>query len=89
MVGRTWRSAPPGLLNGIELRKLDAYQMPGTTSESVILQFCGSRVVSSLPCTGFRRIVSLRAVPAKVLPPVASHQNSISTDSQSVEILNS
>jgi 16S rRNA (guanine527-N7)-methyltransferase len=27
-----------GLLNGIELRKLTSYQMPGTESESVILQ---------------------------------------------------
>ena len=27
-----------GLLNGIELRKLDSYNMPGTESESVILQ---------------------------------------------------
>ncbi len=32
-----------GLLGGIELRKLDAYQMPGTTSESVILQLLRPR----------------------------------------------
>ena len=28
-----------GLLNGVELRRVDAYNMPGTKSESVILQF--------------------------------------------------
>lgn len=32
-----------GLMHGIELRKLGAYTMPSTTSESVILQLCKPR----------------------------------------------
>ncbi len=32
-----------GLLNGIELRRIEAYKMPGTKSESVILQFRKNR----------------------------------------------
>ncbi len=35
-----------GLLTGIELRKLTAYNMPGTTSESVILQLQRTRTKS-------------------------------------------